>query len=109
MIRFPRPVFDANAAEGGAFGDLPEWDLTDLYAAPDAPEVTRDLDWLTQACSDFAATYQGKLADLSADEMLACVQAYEAIQTTGGRIMSYAGLRYYQNTTDAARAKFMSD
>jgi oligoendopeptidase F len=26
-----------------------------------------------------------------------------------GRIMSFAGLRYYQNTTDPERAKFMSD
>ena len=26
-----------------------------------------------------------------------------------GRIISYAGLRYYQKTTDAERAKFLSD
>ena len=32
-----RPVFDANAASGG-FGDLPEWDLSDLYPAPDSAE-----------------------------------------------------------------------
>jgi hypothetical protein len=29
--------------------------------------------------------------------------------TRRGRIMSFAGLRYYQNTTDAERAKFLSD
>jgi hypothetical protein len=34
------------ASSAGKFGDLPEWDLTDLYAAPDAPEVARDFDWL---------------------------------------------------------------
>jgi oligoendopeptidase F len=28
---------------------------------------------------------------------------------TAGRIMSYAGLRYYQNTMDSERAKFMAD
>ena len=28
---------------------------------------------------------------------------------TAGRLMSYAGLRYYQNTTDSERAKFMAD
>ncbi len=31
------------------------------------------------------------------------------IDTVAGRIMSYAGLRYYQNTMDSDRAKFMAD
>jgi oligoendopeptidase F len=33
----------------------------------------------------------------------------ERINAVAGRIMSFAGLRYYQLTTDAGRAKFMSD
>lgn len=107
-IHLPRPVLDANAS-GGALGELPEWDLSDLYPAPDAPEITRDLDWLEKACADFAATYEGRLATLDAPAMLECVRAYERIEMKAGRIMSYAGLRYYQNTTDAARAKFLSD
>jgi oligoendopeptidase F len=41
--------------------------------------------------------------------MLVCVQAYERIEAVAGRILSYAGLRYYQNTLDAERAKFMAD
>ncbi len=107
-IRLPRPVFDANASSGG-LGNLPEWDLSDLYTAPDAPEVTRDMDWLEKACADFASRYEGKLATLDAGAMLDCICAYEKIEAIAGRIMSYAGLRYYQNTMDAARAKFMSD
>ena len=107
-IRLPRPVFDANASSGG-LGNLPEWDLSDLYAAPDAPEIARDMDWLEGACADFAARYEGKLAGLDAAAMLDCINAYEKIEAVAGRIMSYAGLRYYQNTVDPARAKFMSD
>jgi oligoendopeptidase F len=107
-MRLPRPVHDANASAQG-FGDLPEWDLSDLYARPDAPEFGRDLEALDRAAAAFARDYQGRLAALDAAGMLSCVQAYEAIQRTGGRIMSYAGLRYYQNTTDADRAKFLSD
>jgi len=107
-IPLPQPVFDANAAAGG-LGDLPEWDLSDLYAAPDAPEVQRDMDWLQDACASFAADYQGKLANLDGAAMLACIRRYEKIEAIAGRIMSYAGLRYYQNTVDAVRAKFMSD
>ncbi|WP_226778977.1 M3 family oligoendopeptidase [Oceaniglobus trochenteri] len=104
-----KPFFDANARSGKEFGNLPEWDLSDLYPAPDAPELSRDMKWLEKACADFAATYQGKLADLDAAGLLACVHAYEAIDLIGGRIMSFAGLRYYQQTTDPERAKFLSD
>jgi len=103
------PVHDANARSGKDFGPLPEWDLNDLYIGPEAPELVRDLSWLETACAEFATTYEGKLADLDAPAMLACVLAYEKIDMIAGRIMSYAGLRYYQQTTDPHRAKFMSD
>ncbi|SDF10766.1 oligoendopeptidase F [Salipiger thiooxidans] len=109
---FPRslPVFDANAsAKGRDLGDLPEWDLSDLYTAPDAPELKRDLDWLEDACARFAADYESQLAGLDAAGFLEMVQRHEKIETVGGRLMSYAGLRYYQATTDAERAKFLSD
>ncbi|MEO1238836.1 MAG: M3 family oligoendopeptidase [Pseudomonadota bacterium] len=102
-------TFDTQTSGAGEFGDLPEWDLTDLYPAPDAPELTRDMAWLEKAAAEFAETYEGKLADLDAAAMLACVQAYEKINSIAGRIGSFAGLRYYQQTTDAERAKFMSD
>ncbi|MWD28405.1 M3 family oligoendopeptidase [Aquicoccus sp. SCR17] len=110
MIQLPFPVRDANAGSGSRdLGDLPEWDLTDLYAAPDAPELKRDLDWLEEACASFAADYEGKLAELDAKEMLDCVLRNERISSVAGRIMSYAGLRYYQLTTDADRTKQLSD
>ncbi|AWB49218.1 oligoendopeptidase F [Gemmobacter aquarius] len=108
-LPLPRPVFDANAASGGAFGKLPDWDLTDLYPATDSPELKRDMEWLEKACASFAATYEGKLAILDAAALLACVREYEQIDVIAGRIMSFAGLRYYQNTMDSDRAKFMAD
>lgn len=106
------PLLDANASAGGAsggFGDLPDWDLSDLYTAPDAPELARDMAALETLCASFAADYEGKLATLDAAAMAECIHRYEAIETTAGRIMSYAGLRYYQNTVDGTRAKFLSD
>ena len=42
-------AFDAREpAADAALGDLPEWDLADLYAGPDAPEIARDTDWLAR-------------------------------------------------------------
>ncbi len=105
-----QPIFDA-AGQGKAtpFGDLPVWDLTDLYPAPDAPELTADMARLETMVTDFAAQYRGKLADLTPAAMLDCVQAWEQIDIVAGRIMSYAGLRYYQNTVDPVRAKMLGD
>jgi oligoendopeptidase F len=110
MFQLPFPVHDANATGGNKnLGDLPEWDLSDLYTGEDAPELKRDLDWLEGACASFAGDYEGKLADLDAAGLLDCVLRNEKINQIAGRIMSFAGLRYYQLTTDAGRAKFMSD
>ncbi|MCV2877150.1 M3 family oligoendopeptidase [Rhodobacteraceae bacterium XHP0102] len=102
--------FDAHSETGGgAWADLPEWDLSDLYASVDAPELKRDMEFLTKECAAFASDYEGKLSGLDAKAMLDCVLRYEKIDMVAGRIMSFAGLRYYQKTTDAGRAKFMSD
>ncbi|RJL05361.1 M3 family oligoendopeptidase [Paracoccus aestuarii] len=102
-------VFDAAEPAKGEFGTLPEWDLTDLYPAPDSPELAADLAALETRTASFAQAYQGRLADLAPAEMLDCIIAYEAIETLSGRIMSYVGLRYYQNTTDPQRAKMLGD
>ncbi len=102
-------VFDAEMASGKSLGDLPEWDLSDLYPAPDSAALNTDMAWLGTECAAFATDYQGKLADLDAQDLLTAIRRYEQIDIIAGRIMSYAGLRYYQLTTDPARAKFMAD
>lgn len=103
----PRDMRDG--ASSNEFGDLPEWNLDDLYPSTDGPEITKDMDWLGVECPAFASDYEGKLADLDAAGLLNCILRYEKIQSVMGRVMSFAGLRYYQNTTDADRGKFMAD
>ncbi len=110
MRDLPFPVRDVNTSHGtDNLGDLPEWDLSDLYTGEDAPELEADLAFLEKECAAFAADYEGKLADLDATGLLECVLRNEKISQVSGRIMSYAGLRYYQLTTDAERAQFMSN
>ena len=104
-----QPVFDTTIGSSPQFGDLPEWDLSDLYPSADSAELSKDLEWLERACADFASDYEGRLASLDAAGLLEAVQRYEKIDEIAGRVMSFAGLRYYQVTTDAERAKFMSD
>lgn len=104
-----RPVFDADSSGGNALGGMPVWDLSDLYASPDAPELKRDMTWLETECAAFARDYEGRLDTLEAPAMLDCIRRYEKIESVSGRIMSYVGLRYYQDTLDATRAKALSD
>ncbi|MGC1260167.1 MAG: oligoendopeptidase F, partial [Jannaschia helgolandensis] len=80
---------DATPSHGNQpLGNLPEWNLDDLYTGEDAPELARDMSWLEAECAAFAADYEGKLADLDADEMLRCIQRNEKIDEVAGRIMS---------------------
>ena len=51
-------------------GDLPEWDLSDLYAGPDAPELKRDLESADTDARAFQARYQNTLADLDGAAIL---------------------------------------
>ena len=110
MLNFPVPVRDATTGGGTEnFGDLPEWDLSDLYSSPDAPELSKDMAWLEKECASFAKDYENQLAGLSSNDMLNCVHRNEKISNIAGRVMSYAGLRHYQMTTDGDRTKFLSD
>ena len=105
----PRPFMDVEPSGAAALGDLPDWDLSDLYPAPDAPEVTRDLERVEADCAGFAADYEGRLGDLDAAALRTALERYEAIERVGGRLMSYVGLRYNQDTQDPVRAKMLSD
>ena len=110
MFHLPMPTFDSEHSRGSSeLGQLPDWNLNDLYTSTDAKELVSDLNWLEKECDKFAKDYEGKLKSLSADQLLNCVVRNEKISSVSGRIISYAGLRYYQKTTDADRAKFLSD
>nr|HAQ93239.1 oligoendopeptidase F [Afipia sp.] len=102
------------AGASGKAAKLPEWNLTDLYTAIDAPEVARDLDKLDADCVAFESAYKGKIAEQVAapngGEWLAeAIRSYEAIDDLAGRLASYAGLAHAGNTVDAAISKFYGD
>ena len=110
MFQLPIRTLDPEHSTGSSeLGQLPDWNLNDLYTATDAKELIRDLNWLEKECKEFAKNYEGKLHTLSDKEMLTCIVRNEKISSISGRIISYAGLLYYQKTTDADRAKFLSD
>ncbi len=106
-----QPVYDsADSASGRPeLGKMPEWDLSDLYASPDCAELKADFARVEAENLSFAADYQGKVTGLSGADLARAIQRYESTGETMGRIGSFAGLRYYSNMGDAARAKFLAD
>ena len=92
-----------------ALGSLPEWNLADLYASPEAPEFAADMKTGEAAARAFAAKYRGKLGGLSGAELAEALKAYEALSDLLGRTGSYAQLHYVGDTTDPKRGKFYGD
>jgi oligoendopeptidase F len=113
----PRPTHShaGTAREAGSgLGNLPEWNLADLYPAMDSPAFAEDLAAGEAECKAFAEAFRGKLDALSArpdgaQELFAAIRRYEALEDRLGRIISYAGLVYAGDTTDPKRAKFYGD
>ena len=92
-----------------ALKDLPEWNLADLYASPDAPSFKTDMDKGAADSAKFAQSYSGKLATLSGAELAKAISDYEQISEVLGRAGSYAQLYYVGDTTNSDRAKFYGD
>jgi len=98
------------AAQASPFGDLPEWNLTDLYSGFDALELQRDLDRATGDAQAFSEEWKGKLSIAAANgELGKAVVAYEALEELLGRIMAYASLTYAGETANPVKAKFYGD
>jgi oligoendopeptidase F len=104
----------AKSKTGNKAAKLPEWNLADLYAGIDAPEVTRDLERMDSECVAFETDYKGKLAEQTAAEgggrwLAEAVRRYEAIDDLAGRLGSYAGLVHAGDSVDPAISKFYGD
>ena len=109
---FTSPRSPAAPSEAGSkLGQMPVWNLSDLYRAPDSPDVKRDIERARQDARALKERYQGKLAALTEDgaALAGAIAAYERLQDLIGRIASYAGLLYSADTSDPIRAKFYGD
>src|SRR5690242_10747657 len=107
LVRAPA----ATAQKGhNEFGDLPVWNLDDLYPGPDSPELKRDLEWAKTEAKAFEADYKGKLEALAkAGRLYEAVQRSEKLGDVTGRLQSFAYLRYALETTNPERMKFLGD
>ena len=103
----------AEAASGEDLGRMPEWDLSDLYPAPDSPEVKTDLARAAEWAKDFETRHKGKLAGLLKGSdgagLHGVIAEYEQLDDLFGRLWSYAGLLHATDVSDTAKSKFYGD
>ncbi len=105
------------AAEGAAqtadLGDLPSWNLADLYPSADGPEFKAGLEKATADALAFEEKWKGKLAEAAtktgANGLGAAVKDYEALDDILGRIVSFAGLTYFSDTSKPENGKLYGD
>ena len=85
---------------------LPEWNLTDLYAGPRAPELEVDLKEAEACATAFQSTYQGRLTSFDGVGLAAAIAEYENLLETVCRVTSFGQLLHATHTTDAEVGRF---
>jgi oligoendopeptidase F len=96
----------AEASDKEALGDLPVWDLTDLYESPDCSALEKDLSQCETESKALEARCRGRMAEMSGEDLGGVLLDYEAIQERLSRILSYAQLTYSSNMSDPAIGRF---
>jgi len=101
------PKDDASAIPAD-LGILPEWNLADLYSAPDGADLKGDFEKVEKRIAAFEG-HRGKVAGLSGVDFGKAVAEYEAISESLGKIGSYAQLYQSGDVSDAKRGRFYQD
>ncbi|MFC0408874.1 M3 family oligoendopeptidase [Roseomonas elaeocarpi] len=98
---------DISKGSGGSTGEaLPQWDLSDLYAATDDPKLAADLDRAEAEAQALEAEAAGKLEGMSGDALAAVIERFERVEEILGRAVSYAQLRFSGDATDSENGRF---
>lgn len=84
------------------------WDLSDLYAGPDDPQLIADMAQARTLATAFADTYRGRVATLSATEMAQALTEYETIVRLLIQIGAYAFLAWSADTQNPELGKLMA-
>ena len=90
-------------------GELPRWDLSDLYAGPECKELQSDLADARGRARALSESHTGKVASLDGAALGQLIADYEAVQEILGRLTSYAYLRYCTNMEDPDTARFFQN
>ena len=96
----PKAVYDDD------LGELPVWDLTDLYHSPEAQALKDDLDRCESEAAALQGRCKGQLAAMEGAALAGVLADYETLQESLARVMSYAQLVYSGDMSDPEIARF---
>ncbi len=94
--------------KGPDLGALPEWNLADLYSAPDGADLKADLATLETRIAAFEG-HRGRVAGLDGAAFGQAIADYEALGEIMGKVASYAQLYQSVDVADPKRGKFYQD
>lgn len=105
------------ASETGAanaLGQMPEWDLSDLYDGPQSDQLKADLEQGGADALAFKKQYEGQIEALvkgvnGGAELARAVKVYEEINDLLGRVASYGQLLYSSDNQNPVNAKLHGD
>jgi oligoendopeptidase F len=89
-------------------GELPEWNLADLYSGPEGDDLKADLAGVEQHIALFEA-HRGKVAALDSAAFGQAITDFEALSDIMGKIASFAQLYQSVDVADPKRGKFYQD
>ena len=96
----------ATTVETGA--EHVEWDLTDLYAGVDDPQIAADVEAAHAAATAFRSRYAGRVASLDAAELADATAELERIAASMRRVALFARLRFDADTADETSARLLA-
>ena len=85
------------------------WDLSDLYASNEDPQLAKDKESVLEEADAFAQKYRGKISELSAGEFKSMLDEYEDILDTSGKIGSFAYLQWSTDTSNTDYGKLVAE
>jgi oligoendopeptidase F len=85
------------------------WDLSDLYAGLDDPRLGTDLDTVLARAEAFEQRYRGSVSDAGCTAKLLreALDEYESINRERAKPLSFAGLMFAADTSDAQRGALL--
>ncbi len=87
-------------------GDLPHWNLNDLYRGPKSPKLKADIAWALRQSKKFRKAFEGRLKGLDGGSLARAISRYEKITERLGRVMSYGHLLHATNISDPEISAF---
>ena len=84
------------------------WDLSDLYESGDDPRIEQDVQEADAAAAQFRERYYGRVAQLSATELVEAIDERERIESIFTRAIYYAHLWFSTDMADSPRGALLA-